>query len=162
MSKGRVETPLEALCVECARLRKRLSEMEQTLAMFHRGSEKAPSNNRDGLSLRTPLDSVEQAYRQLTGDFRQGREVHETDALDQALERARAEAERLLEIASAAHARAEASDEELQREIERRKQVEAALQRIEQRTHRRAGTIDNPHWLSAAEAEDFRLIDPAP
>jgi hypothetical protein len=162
MLKGRVETPLEGLCVECARLRKRLSEAEQALTAFHRGIEQAPPNNRDSLSLRAPLDSVEHAYRQLTGDIRQGREGHETDLLDRALERARAEAKSLLDIAIAAHARAEANNEELQREIQRRKHAEAALQRIEQRSRKRTEAIGNPHSLSAAEAENARLNDPSP
>lgn len=86
-------------------------------------------------------------------------EPEKNTSVEQSLAQARAAAVSLLEGAIAAHARAEAIDVELKREIDRRKQVEASLQATEQRYRRMVEAIARAPRLSPADLETLLVTE---
>lgn len=142
---------LESLRAECTALRERLRDAEQTLATLRAGQMEA-------------LAAQEQYQMLLAaepeGQDGGGREGPELVAVDQALNKARLAALNLMESAVAAHARAEAIANRLQREIDYRIQAETALRDSEQRYHRIVEAIGSVYWLSTADWHTILYFDP--
>jgi PAS domain-containing protein len=146
---------LERLRTECAVLRERLQEAEQTLAAFRRGDMSIIEPEHAGSS-DTPQHTGEQSCLRLS-------ETPELSTMDQALSlsRARLAALNLMEGAIAARTRSEDIARELQREIDSRLQAEAALVDSERRYRRIVEAIGDVYWLSTADWQTILYFDPS-
>lgn len=142
---------LESLRTECAALREQLRDAEQTLATLRVGQM-------EELAVRERYQMLLSAAPE--GQDGGGHEAPELVAVDQALNKARLAALGLMESAVAAHARAEAIAERLQREIDYRIQAESALRDSEQRYHRIVEAIGSVYWLSTADWHTILYFDP--
>ncbi|MBK1721030.1 hypothetical protein [Thiocystis violacea] len=161
MMNGRDADSLAVLCAECQRLRQQLREAHRALAFTSGGADATLPVNLDQRA-HAPRRDTEAAVTDLHQRVDRGvprAEIQEIDAIGQSLEQARSKARDLLESAIAAHARAEAINDALQREIDNRKRIEAALRDAEERYNRMLQAIGDTQWLSAADGRTLLRIE---
>ena len=162
MREGQAGMPQEGQWAEHRLPSERLSEMERASTALCREKSPAPSISTPGEVIETSGVETLNLQRQPGDDRWPRQDAWNNDTLNEALDRAKTEARCLLESAIAAHSRAEAISEALQREIHRRKQLETALEATERRYRWVLDAIGSLHGLSVADRESLLRGEPSP